>query len=409
MIVSNIRKEKRGEEILLVADVESANYLSGENCEKQIWFSVPEKYGEYLTVDHYDGFLVALLYPAMAYGEDIEIDGAVSEKLLDSVNNYVIFILLAYSSWLKKIKVTAKETTDKIIESAMHIGTGFSGGVDSFCTVYDRFAQETNPKFKIDTLTNLNVGNYYGKSPMDTNIIFQEAYKRLSGFPDSVGLPYIPINSSLAFIYHQKWNFQKIYVLNTMAGVLIMQNYFIKYYFASTCAYSELPVFMKAYIDLDMAAFCEVYICQFLSTETLQFIPDGHQYTRTQKTERISHYSPTYNFLEVNVDKTNVLLKKNMRTLTALDTMDKLELYSKIFDLNNYKKYRFLIRCTLSLKYKKDPHAKDNIDFARLHGKKFPNRLVAFFYVNSISILKKIARLILPKKIVTKIKELMNG
>ena len=78
-------------EVALIADVESEKF----NIDT-IWFSVPRKYESWLTNDRYDGFLVALLYPAMAYGEDIEIDGTVSDRLYHNVKEYVIHILLAY-------------------------------------------------------------------------------------------------------------------------------------------------------------------------------------------------------------------------------------------------------------------------------------------------------------------------
>ena len=379
MKISNLRKEERGTQVVLIADIDSCK--KAPSIENSIWVSVPKQYENFLTLDRYDSFLAALLYPAMAHGEDIEIEGIVSEKLWYNITEYVVHILLAYSPWLKKINISATKTTDNVIDSATHIGTGFSGGIDSFCTIYDKFVLETNPKFKIDTLVNLNVGNYYGKNPDETDTLFQHAYQRLSGFPNFVGLPYIPIHSSMAYIYKEKWNFQKVHLLNTIAGVLAMQNYFNKYYFASAFAYKELSVYTNTVADFDIAGFCDVYICQFLSTETLSIIPDGHQYTRAQKTERISHYSPTYDFLEVapkdSMGKQDILRPKSIRVLTTLDTLDKLELYSKVFDLDKYKKNRFRIRCRLVLDYKKDPFAADNIVFARLYGKKFPNYFVA--------------------------------
>lgn len=56
---------------------------------KEFWFSVDDEYSGYLTADVYDAFLVALLYPAMFYGEDIEIDGKVSKKLYHNLSTYV--------------------------------------------------------------------------------------------------------------------------------------------------------------------------------------------------------------------------------------------------------------------------------------------------------------------------------
>lgn len=394
MKITNIRKEHRGHNAFLKVDVEdikNAGLL--KNWRGPIWFSVPKEYGAYLSDDRYDGFLVALLYPAMAYGEDIEIDGPVSEKLLYNITQYVVHILLAYSPWLQKINISTKETTDKAI-NATHVGAGFSGGVDSFTTIYDRFACETNPKYKIDTLVNLNVGNYYGNDPENTDALFQRAYSRLSGFPNSVGLPYIPVNSSLAYVYNEKWNFQKVHLLNTLSGVLTLQNHFHRYYFGSALSYKEIPDAVRLGRDFDIAAFCDVYICQFLSTETLSFIPDGHQYTRFQKTERLSHYPPTYEFLEVaapdSTGKQPISRPKSIRVLTSLDTLDKLELYSGIFDLAKYRRRRFLIRCQVSVGHRKrDPFATDNIEFARLYGKSFPNYLVALIVCKAVFSLAK--------------------
>lgn len=399
MRVTNIRKEYRDQAAILKADIKDIrNPGLNKNWSGPIWFSVPKEYATYLTDERYDGFLVALLYPAMAYGEDIEIDGPVSEKLLYNITQYVVHILLAYSPWLQKINISTKETTDKAI-NATHVGAGFSGGVDSFTTIYDRFACETNQKYKIDTLLNLNVGNYYGNDPENTDALFQRAYSRLSGFPNSVGLPYIPVNSSLAYVYNEKWNFQKVHLLNTLSGVLTLQNHFHRYYFGSALSYKEIPDAVRLGRDFDIAAFCDVYICQFLSTETLSFIPDGHQYTRFQKTERISHYPPTYEFLEVappdSVGKQPVTRPKSIRILTSLDTLGRLDLYSKIFDLEEYKRRRFFIRCQVVVDHKKkNPFAIDNVEFARLYKKKLPSPLLAFSVCKSIAAYDRIRRAI---------------
>lgn len=400
MKITNIRKEYRDHNVILKADVtDIRNAGLRKNWGGPIWFSVPREYGTYLTDDRYDAFLVSLLYPAMAYGENIEIDGPVSEKLFYNVTQYVTHILLVYSPWLKTIDIHAKETTDRVIDSATHVGTGFSGGVDSFSTIYDRFANEANPKYKIDTLLNLNVGNYYGKNPDETDALFQRAYKRLSGFPNSAALPYVPVNSSLAYVYGERWKFQKMHLLCTFSAVLALQNHFRRYYFASTFSYKELPEGMTFGRDFDIAEFADVYICQFLSTETLSFIPDGHQYTRFQKTERISHYPPTYEFLEVappdSVGKQPVTRPKSIRVLTSLDTLGRLDLYSKIFDLEEYKRRRFFIRCQVVVDHlNKNPFAIDNVEFARLYKKKLPSPLLAFSVCKSIAAYDRIRRAI---------------
>ena len=75
--VSNLRKERitQTNECRIVCDIE----CSFSNAT-QLWFSVPEMFSDWLTDDVYDAFMVAMLFPAMYYKQDLYIDGCVSEK-----------------------------------------------------------------------------------------------------------------------------------------------------------------------------------------------------------------------------------------------------------------------------------------------------------------------------------------
>src|SRR5690554_6654447 len=101
MILSNLRLERDSENAQIIVDIESIRYGSDT-----LWFSIPAKYENALVLDRYDAFLVGMLYPAMVYGEDIEVRGKVSERLLFNINTYVIPLLKAYSPLAQKIKVT---------------------------------------------------------------------------------------------------------------------------------------------------------------------------------------------------------------------------------------------------------------------------------------------------------------
>jgi hypothetical protein len=155
MNIYGIRTEKNNDEYKVIADLESATF--GKDV---IWFSVPTAYREYLTVDRYDAFLVAMLFPAMRYNEDIHIEGIISYKLYTNIMTYVQAILMAYSPGIKKILVTADGYNEDVISTANLIGTGFSGGVDSFCTLYDHCILEKNDKYRINGLVLLNVGSH---------------------------------------------------------------------------------------------------------------------------------------------------------------------------------------------------------------------------------------------------------
>ena len=93
--------------------------------------------------------------PAINYGEDIHINGSVSKKLLFNTNNYVIALVKSFSQSCKTIKVIAENTINYNLRGS-GIGTGFSGGVDSFCTIYDHYELEKDPEYKINSLLFLN-------------------------------------------------------------------------------------------------------------------------------------------------------------------------------------------------------------------------------------------------------------
>ena len=73
--VYNLRKEQLPEtkECRIICDID-CNFSKA----KQLWVSVPEEYGDWLTDDVYDAFMIAMLYPAMYYKENITVEGCVS-------------------------------------------------------------------------------------------------------------------------------------------------------------------------------------------------------------------------------------------------------------------------------------------------------------------------------------------
>jgi hypothetical protein len=154
MKISNLRAKRKGVNTELSVKIERSN-----TGTEKLWFSVPDRFSEYFSTDRMDGFLVGMLFPAMVSGEDISLEGRVSRKLLFNINNHVIPLLMSYSPSCKKIKVYADEVfLEK--KDVSGVGSGFSGGVDSFCTIYDRFEIEDDPGYKINKLLFLNVGSH---------------------------------------------------------------------------------------------------------------------------------------------------------------------------------------------------------------------------------------------------------
>ena len=126
----------------------------------QLWLSLDSDYENLLSVDVYDAFLVAFLYPAMFYNEEeIVIEGNISPRLYFHLTNYLQHILKAYNSELSFVKVSPQGFSVPK-QTMQHIGTGFTGGIDAFTTIIDRYENEKDSKRRIDMLFFNNLTKY---------------------------------------------------------------------------------------------------------------------------------------------------------------------------------------------------------------------------------------------------------
>lgn len=349
---------------------------------KKLWFSTLKDYEKGVSTDRYDAFLVGLLYPAMEYGEDIYIEGVVSSKLLFNINHYVIPLIQSFSPSCKIIKVKAnKVTTDQY--DGQGVGTGFPGGIDSFCTIYDHLELEQDPDYRINSFLFLNVGSHGSEDEIKVRAKFHTRYDYLKSFTDEVGLNFIPVDSNL-HLFHTEH--RKTSTLTSASGILFMQKLYKKYYYASSgLDYSSVIETASKYRNLNIGVYCDPILLPLLSTESTELIADGTQYTRTGKTIKILDYDPVNRYLNVCVSGEDThencsVCSKCSRTLMTLNSIGKIDEFEHLFDIKKYKEKaekNYISKQVLN--QKKDPFAKDNIELAERKGVKLPNKMHCFF------------------------------
>lgn len=376
VIISNLRKEKCDDSVRVICDVD-CSYTK----VKELWFSVPVEYGNWLTDDVYDAFMLAMLYPAMYYKEDqIIVKGNVSEKLHFNLSRYVQSVIMAYKPIMKPVEITVNG-----YQNACNIhngvGTGFSAGVDAFTTLYDRYEKELNPNYKITTLFFFNLGSHGGGGERARRK-FYTRFDYLKKCTDRIPLPFIPLDSNLFDFYLNYWEYNAG-VLCRAIGALVFQRVLRKFYIGSSYAYIELMDFWYDKKTEALNTFSENYLHPMLSTETLELITDGSQYTRSQKIERIVDNPLVQEFLNVCVNgdmtyRNCTICPKCRRTLFALDVLGKTSEFSQVFDLKIWAKIRNRYRYRIVRDYKIDVYAKDNVDFAKRHDCPMPPRFIAY-------------------------------
>lgn len=386
--LKNIRVRQNDDFSYLVCDMK-ADFTD----VRELWFSVPIRYEDWLTEDVFDAFLVEMLYPAMYYNEDIYIDGNVSPKLLFNIREYVQYAVKAYRPEFHIVSIKAKGTAvcnkkDKLC------GTGFSAGVDSFSTFYDRYVLEKDESYKISALFFFNVGSHGGGGDIARKR-FHVRYDYLKKFPREIGLPYIPVDSNMFDFYHYEWEYDAG-IFCRASAILVFQKMLSNYYVSNTLSYSDLLDGIKEARRHDLASSMDCVLLPILSTEEVAIHVDGAQYLRVEKTSRIANYEPVRRYLNVCVKSTNDYVtakncgtcSKCLRTLFTLDVLGLLDKYADVFDIEAYKRDRYEYMCQLRINARKDNFAYENVKFAETHGVKFPS----LFYVRIREAVRKPAK-----------------
>lgn len=383
MKISNLRIERRDGFSYLTVNMD-VKYTTAN----KLWFSVPSEYEDWLTDDVYDAFLVAALYPAMYYNEPIIIEGKVSHKLYYNCTRYVKSIIGFFRDGMTDVEINVQGY--KIAEKKYHhVGTGFSAGIDSFATFYEHYEKEKDPEYKIDSLFFFNVGSHGGGGDKARRK-FLERFNYLKSFPDEKGLPYVPMDSNLFDFYQKYWEFDAGQFCRC-AGILVFQKAIDKYFLSSDYSYKETMFFHFDRATTSFSELAETFTNPLLSTEGCEIITDGGQYLRTKKTLLLKDYEPAHRYLNVCVGTQETAdncghCQKCLRTLVALDTLGILNKFSKVFNIEEYKRHSYWYKCRIRYYYNSSAYNKDNVDFAKANGHPFPPYIIAATYMTFVRI-----------------------
>ena len=192
------------------------------------------------------------------------------------------------------------------------------------------------------------------------------------------------INSNYHAFTH-KIGEQKIGYLAIYSCVLSLQKYIKRYYTSSNLSYDEIAEFNRLSRDFDIAEYCESFMPHLISTECFELVIDGCQYTRAEKTERISDWEFAQKHLNVCVPAADKghncsCCNKCMWTLIPLDAMGKLDKFKEVFNIDVYKKNVFRWKCRFNARYGKDSMETSIIRYAKKNGLKLPPRWFAKIY-----------------------------
>jgi bacterioferritin-associated ferredoxin len=299
-----------------------------EGIDHEIWYEVNEKYGEYLCFERIDAFLLGILPFALAKGENICSQGKISEKLYFQLTSFLIPALVQYSNYYKPVIITG-ELDDTVYSYGKAVGTGFSAGVDSFYTILNNWKSITK-NFNISHLTFFNVGAAGGYGGAGTQKLYEERIELIKSFAYENKFEFVTVDSNIS--EYVKMNFEVTHTFRSLSAVLALQKLFNIYYYSSGVTLDEFSFNYKS------SSFYDLLNMECFSTENLSFYCTGVTETRMQKVDFISQFPETFKYLNVCADKAENCgrCSKCIRTMSELYSLNKLELYKNVFNLEDY-------------------------------------------------------------------------
>lgn len=271
-----------------------------------VWFSFPERQA-HLVNERADGFAVALLSLALCRGEDVHVRGSMSSRLAWGIQEYQRVQNLRKPHRYHPIEIDA----DMYVQSestGSKAASTFSGGVDSFYTVWSHLPQ--NERFAGNVLSyaifvlGLDIGLHDTRS-------FEECRKSYERLMADWSIELLTASTNVRrFDKPENW-----ISASTMAVIglgHLLGRGLARYYIPANDSYDDYPKGVVASLA-DM----------LLSSESLQVIDHGAQLSKYEKIVVLSDVPETYTQLRVCWNEPQGLTnccecRKCLNTMTGL-------------------------------------------------------------------------------------------
>lgn len=319
--------------------------ITVQNKKSVLYYEVEQQFKKYLLTDRCDAFLLGLINHAMYEGYDIVCEGKVTEQLVFQLMNYYIPVLSSNFHDLNRINIKA-ELESAPIKNVGAVGTGNSGGIDSFYTAI-KYNNDVLGSYK---LTHLIFNNISTQDIDEERIRLQ--FERDKDEKNLIArkMELVPVNvySNLYEFYAHPGIFNYYFTAQYASIPYALAGLFSVYYFSSGVSVSDFSMDERKIKD---GAYFDLFSLECLSIENLKLYSAGSEVKRLEKTKFIMNDHVCQNHLQVcSVDQCGERVNtrylncgkcpKCMRTISSLYALQCLEEYKAIFDLDYFEKHK---------------------------------------------------------------------
>jgi hypothetical protein len=344
MVINTPEITESGDKICVSARIEIQT--PGKTLPDSLWFKFPKSYSDYVT-DRTDCFAAPLLPLAMRYGQNLEIHGPLSPRLAHGMQEYQRIQHLWKPNEFKLIEINC--TNLKMADTSNipgGVGCAFSGGVDSFYTLWSHLPQnEKDPAYRISHCLMIN-GFDVNSIPEDAETFSTKTRQLYEPMMNRLGVKLLVSHTNIwQFMDKGKWQ-EYMYTFGSIltSSALALGHLFSRFYIASSFQYTQLfPWGSHPLLD------------NLLSTETMETMHDGAHLTRTEKITALSQWPETYSRLRTCLFDTSFIIKtaplenccrcerciQMMSTLDMLGVLDKYTVFPKPLERKYIRKVHF--------------------------------------------------------------------
>jgi len=182
----------------------------------ELWFEVDARHAEMLS-DRADAALLGLVCAAMRAGEDVHVEGPVTDLQVARLVGEFQDLCTRVSPQWQQVAVTAAEPVASAGRAA-GVGLTFSGGVDSFAAFARHHLDAPFASTRLTHLLYTNAGSHepYGRE------LFHRRLARIAPIGERVDIPLVRIDSNISdFYWPGSW--ESTHVTRNVATVLALQ------------------------------------------------------------------------------------------------------------------------------------------------------------------------------------------
>jgi hypothetical protein len=312
------------DEVCVSAQVEVTSAKT--DLPSEMWFRFPLSCNAHVS-DQLNGFAVALLPLAMTLGEDLHVEGALSPTLLRGMREYQRIQCAWKPTSYKPIDIVCDQLkAAEIGPDRPGVGCSFSGGVDSFHTLW-RHLPENEPLAQYRVSHCLMINGFDADSDIENKGHFTRIEQAMAPVMLSHNIEFIVCRTNYMSFSDPSILKHSFGAMVTVPA-LVLGRLFSCFFIPSSYRFDEFfrdgshPV-----------------IDHLISTESMETIHDSSDLNRPEKTAVISTWEATHSALRVCFNATQYRddlgsivnccrCEKCIRTMTTLKMLGKLDKYN---------------------------------------------------------------------------------